>query len=153
MPDLIPEMHYHADLTADDVGTGPFGHRMNITVQGGEVSGERLKGKMVGAGGDWLLVCSDGYGRLDVRATFQTPDGAYIYMQYFGLLEMTPGVLGILGGGDQPTDYGEQYFFTAPRLETGDERYAWVNRTVFVGEGRVLPGPRVEYRVYRVANS
>ncbi len=28
-----------------------------------------------------------------------------------------------------------------------------LNQTVFVGEGRVLPGPRAEYRVYRVANS
>lgn len=31
------------------------------------------------------------------------------------------------------------------------ERYAWVNPTFFVGEGRVLPGLGVEYRVWRPA--
>ena len=67
----------------------------------------------------------------------------------FGLVELTA----VLGGGDTPTGYGDQYFFTQPRLETGDERYAWVNRTMFLGEGRLLPGPRVEYRVHhRVEN-
>jgi hypothetical protein len=66
----------------------------------------------------------------------------------FGLVELTA----VLGGGDTPTGYGDQYFFTQPRLETGDERYAWVNRTMFLGEGRLLPGPRAEYRVHRVEN-
>ena len=33
----------------------------------------------------------------------------------------------------------EQYYMrTHARLETGDERYAWVNRTLFVGTGRRL---------------
>ena len=60
-------------------------------------------------------------------------------------LEMTRmRVYGVL------TDYADQYFRSAPRLETGDPRYAWVNRTLFVAEGR-MPGVRgVEYRVYRV---
>jgi Protein of unknown function (DUF3237) len=35
--------------------------------------------------------------------------------------------------------------------ETGDPRYAWVNTTFFIGEGRVLPGLGVEYRVWRPA--
>jgi hypothetical protein len=57
-----------------------------------------------------------------------------------------------MGGGGTPTDYGEQYFVTSPRLETGDQRYVWVNRTVFVGDGRLVPAPEVDYRVHRVAN-
>jgi hypothetical protein len=150
MPTLVQELQYYADLTAADCGAGPFGQRMNITVTGGEVTGDRLKGTMTGAGGDWLLLGDDGFGRLDVRFTFRTHDDALIYVQYLGLLEVTPGVAAVLGGGDTATEYGDQYFFTHPRMETGDERYAWVNRTMFLGEGRVLPGPRVEYRVYRV---
>jgi hypothetical protein len=39
-----------------------------------------------------------------------------------------------------------------PRLETGDQRYKWVNQTQFLGQGRLVPGPTVEYRVYRVEN-
>lgn len=34
--------------------------------------------------------------------------------------------------------------------ETGDDRYAWMTQALWVGEGRVLPGPAVEYRLYRV---
>lgn len=51
-------------------------------------------------------------------------------------------------GGE--TGYGDQYFRTAPRMETGDPRYAWVNQSLFVGEGRVYPGLGVQYRVSRV---
>ncbi|MBM7808871.1 hypothetical protein JOD57_004708 [Geodermatophilus bullaregiensis] len=151
MPHLLPEFEYHADLEPHSIGPGPFGNRMEGTITGGEVRGERLKGRFVGAGADWLLVGSDGFGRLDVRATIQTVDGAHVYVQYPGLLELTPAILAIMGGGGTPTGFGDQYFVTTPRLETGDERYSWVNQTVFVGEGRVLPGPAVEYRVYRVA--
>jgi hypothetical protein len=52
--------------------------------------------------------------------------------------------------GTRSSDWTEHYFRTAPRLESGDSRYAWVNRTLFVAEGRLHPGPVVEYRVYRV---
>ena len=153
MPELVQEFEYYANLTPpQDVGPGPFGHRMSITVDGGEVTGERLKASLEGAAADWLLVGSDGFGRLDVRGTLHTVDGAFIYLQLLGLIELTPGIMAILGGGDTPTNFGEQYFFTNPRLETGDERYSWVNQTVFIGEGRLTPG-RVEYRVYRVANA
>lgn len=154
MPTLIKELEYHVELSGvDDVGTGPLGHRMIANVSGGEFVGDRLKATVVGAGADWVLLGADGFGRLDVRTTCRTVDGATLYLQYFGLLELTPGVLAIIDGADVPTQYGDQYFFTSPRIETGDERYAWVNRTMFVGEGRLLPGPRVEYRLYRVANS
>jgi hypothetical protein len=157
MPVLIPEFEYHANLDPpQDVGVGPFGQRLVVPVPGGELVGDRLKGSFVGSAGDWLLAGADGFGRLDVRATLETSDGALIYFQYFGLLELTPGITGVLEGGDTPTNFGDQYFFTNPRLETGDERYAWVNQTFFVGQGRLTPGPsgpRVEYQVYRLANS
>ena len=153
MPQLIQEFEYYAEFSAvHDVGSGPFGHRINISVGGGELAGERLKGSFVGAAADWLLLGPDGYGRLDVRATLQTVDGAYIYFQYFGLVELTPGIMSLLEGGDTPTNFEDQYFFTNPRLETGDERYLWVNQTMFVAQGRLSPG-RVDYRVYRVANT
>ena len=50
------------------------------------------------------------------------------------------------------TEYGEIYFMTAPRFETGDERYAWLNDLVCVGEGKRLT-EGVAYRVYAVVNS
>src|SRR5688500_14934894 len=119
MPELVQEFEYYADLQPHNIGPGPFGNRVEATDTGGGLSGDRLKGSFVGAGADWLLASPDGFGRLDVRATLQTVDGAFIYFQYFGLLELTPAVLAIMGGGGDPTNFGDQYFVTNPRLETG----------------------------------
>lgn len=153
MPKLIKEFEYLVDVgRIDDVGTGPFGQRVIGTRTGGQITGDRLKGTIIGPGADWSLVGQDGFSRLDERLTFKTVDGALIYVQDFGLVELTSATMDVINGGDTPTNFGDQYFFTNPRLETGDERYSWVNRTMFIGEGRVLPGPQVECRVYRVAN-
>jgi hypothetical protein len=143
------ECSYHATLKEPvPVGAGPYGTRLVFEVTGGSFEGKRLKGKILTGGGDWLLVGPDGWGRLDVRAQMITDDGAAIYVSYYGILEMNEKVQGAIAGGGG-TDYGDQYFRTNPRLECGDPRYAWLNHTMFVGEGRVLPGA-VEYRVYRV---
>jgi len=145
------ELTYHATLKEPVVvGLGPFGNRLFFEVTGGRVEGERLKGKVLAGGGDWLLVGPDGWGRLDVRAQFLTDDGAAIYASYYGLVEMNEKVQSAIGGASV-TDYGDQYFRTNPRFETGDPRYAWLNQGLFVAEGRIRLGPMVEYKVYRVS--
>ena len=149
---LIPEFSYTAELAAPQiVGPGPYGVRQVLPVTGGTVTGERLSGKAAIGGGDWILAGEDGYGRLDVRAQFITDDGAVIYMSYQGLVEVTEAAAAALGGGDSGTEFGDHYFVTTPRLESGDPNYAWVNQTIFVGQGRVTPGPVVEFQVFRVA--
>lgn len=148
--ELVHEMTYHAMLRPPlAVGDGPFGNRVFFDVISGEVEGPRIRGKFIGAGGDWLLVGSDGFGRLDVRAQIETEDGAVIYIQYFGLLEMNEKVQAAMNSALE-TDFDDQYFRITPRLETGDPRYAWLNQSVFVGEGRLYPGFAVEYRVFRL---
>lgn len=131
------------------VGGGPIGTRMVYEVSGGEVVGERLRGRVLG-GGEWALIAPDGFLRVDVRVQVETHDGAHIYVQYLGLLEMNDAVQRAVAANGG-TDFGDQYFFTNPRMETGDPRYAWVNTTFFIGEGRLRPGPGVEYRVWRPA--
>jgi hypothetical protein len=152
MLELIHEFDMHVEATSpDDVGAGPLGHRFIVNVTGGRVSGDRLRGSIIGASGDWILVTPDGFARLDVRTTVKTVDDAIIYFQYFGVAgPMSPGVQELLAGGGSPMDYGDVYFFINPRLETGDARYGWVNQTMFIGQGRLVPGPVLEYRVYRV---
>ncbi|MGH9004452.1 MAG: DUF3237 domain-containing protein [Acidimicrobiia bacterium] len=153
MPELVYEFSYHADLQGSIVGAGPYGQRVFAHVVSGTVEGDRLKGTLAPTGGDWLLIGPDGWGRADVRIQIVTHDGAVIYTQYHGFLELTPAIAAVLGGGGEPTAFEDQYFRTSPRLETGDERYAWVNQTMFVGEGRLSPVPAgvgVDYRVYRV---
>jgi hypothetical protein len=149
--DLAHEFTFNARLAPKvEVGDGPFGDRRVREVLGGEVSGKRINGTVGTGGSDWVLVGPDGWGRLDVRLTILTDDGAAIYVQYFGVIEYNEAALAA-NAGERSSDYGDQYFRTAPRLETGDPRYAWVNQTVFVAEGRLRPGPVVEYRVYRLA--
>lgn len=149
---LAYEFTYWASLKPPiQLGAGPFGTRLYNEVTGGEVEGERLRGRLLTGGGDWLLIGPDGFGRLDVRAQIETVDGALIYMTYQGLLELNDAVQRALGTG-AGTKYADHYFRASPRLESGDARYAWVNQTLFVAAGRLRTGsvPAVEYQVFRV---
>lgn len=144
------EFSYRAKLAAAvDVGQGPYGLRRVIEVTGGDFDGPRLRGEVLSGGGDWLLVGPDGWGRLDVRLQLRTHDGAAIYMQYTGVIELNEKIQRALTIGST-TDFPDHYARATPVLETGDARYAWVNRTIFVSEAR-FPAPGViEYRVHRV---
>jgi uncharacterized protein DUF3237 len=145
------EFGYRASLKPPlPVGPGPYGTRLFFEVTEGTFEGKRLKGKILTGGGDWLLVGADGFGRLDVRAQFVTDDGAAIYLSYFGLLEMNAKIQAVVADTKLGSDFGDQYFRTNPRFETGDPRYAWLNQTLFLAEGHFLPGRTVEYKVYRV---
>jgi hypothetical protein len=128
------------------VGRGPYGTRQIFDVTGGSFEGPRLRGRVLPSGADWLLIGDDGFGRLDVRATMETHDGALIYAYYGGILEINDLVLAA-GAGEREVDYGDFYFYTQPRYETGSEHYAWMNRIVAIAEGKVGPS-RVAYRVY-----
>jgi len=148
--ELVHEFTFTAVLAdAVPVGDGPYGTRRIREVVRGEVSGERIRGRVGSGGADWVLVGPDGWGRLDVRLTIHTHDDAHLYVQYVGVIEYTEAALAA-NAAARSSEYGEHYFRTAPRLETGDPRYDWVNRTLFVAEGRLHPGPVVEYRVHRV---
>ena len=142
---------YHADLKpAVVVGPGPNGNRVIVDVVGGTFEGPRLRGTILPSGADWLTVGPDGVVRLDVRATFLTEDGAHVYMHYHGISVPNEDATKKRAEGGA-TDFGDQYFMTAPRFETGDPRYSWLNAIIAVGEGRAGPG-WVEYRVYQVVN-
>jgi Protein of unknown function (DUF3237) len=148
--DLVHEFDFTAELAASvPIGPGPFGERRIREVLGGRVTGARIEGTVGSGGADWILTGPDGFGRLDVRLTIHTPDGAHLYVQYFGVIEYNEAARAA-NDGTASSDYGQHYFRTAPRIETGDPRYDWVNRSLFLAEGRIHPGPVVEYRVYRV---
>ncbi len=148
---LKPLVTIHADLKPfTDTGRGPYGSRLIFDVTGGHFEGAYLKGTILPSGGDWFLVDNEGVGHLDVRLTMETDDGARIYVQYYGVLVMDKEVNKALAQGKEP-EYGDTYFMTQPRFETGDARYKWLNRTVAAGEGRQLPGA-VEYRMFELVN-
>ncbi len=152
MIELKHLMTYRAELAQPvDVGVGPSGWRQIFDVTGGHFEGPRLRGKVLASGGDWLLVGDGGVGRLDVRATFETDDGAHIYLQYHGILIFNDHVTRALSEGVE-TQYGDTYFMASQRFETGHADYAWLNAVVALGQGRVLPSA-VEYRVFEVCNA
>ncbi len=148
---LVHEFTYTASLAAPLVlKNSPMsggGSRDIYQVTGGEITGERLNGKILG-GGEWALTIPDIHQRIDVRLNAVTDDGAYIYIQYFGMADINDKVMQALTNGTG-TDFSDQYFYTNPRIETGDERYYWLNNTFFIGQGRITEGLGVEYRVWR----
>ncbi len=111
---------------------GPQGSRMIVAVTGGTFEGPKMKGTVHGPGGDWLTMRADGSAKLDVRIMLKTDDGAEILMSYNGV-----GV----------TKDGGFQIRTAPLFETGDERYAWLNRVQAVAVGKPGKG-NVTYDVY-----
>lgn len=129
------------------VGTGPYGTRAIAEVAGGTFEGPRLNGVIRPPGADWVLVDGTGHGRIDVRLLFETDDGANVYVTYTGVLELNEAITAALAGALE-TQFGDNYFVTQVRFETGHERYAWLNHVVAIGEGRVLPD-QVQYRVFR----
>lgn len=145
-------MTYRAELRdAVAIGQGPSGSRRIVDVLGGTFDGPRLRGEILPSGGDWLMVGSDGVLRLDVRVTFLTDDGAYLFVQYRGINIPSEEARGKRAAGRE-TEFGDAYFMTSPRFETGDPRYAWLNSIVTLAEGRGGPG-WVEYRVYEAKNA
>ena len=71
---------------------------------------------------------------------------ARVVLRLSDVVKRYPGVLALNGG---ETQFEDHYYRTHVRMECGDERYQWVNRTLFVGEGRLESGGAV-YDVYRV---
>lgn len=139
---------YEFTLTAEldppqDLGQVPGGRRLCFGVRGGQVTGHRIHGKVLPGGSDWMLL-ADGWGGLDVRLQIQTDSGALINARYRGVLELTEAFT-----TGRETAYDDQYFRCAPELESGDPEFAWVNTSLFISRGRIVPGG-VEYEVCRV---
>jgi hypothetical protein len=121
---------------------------MYFEVTGGRAEGERFKADLLPSGGDWLVAGADGFGRLDVRIALQTDDGAWIYVEYPGLITLNDATMTALETSGS-TQFEDQYFRATPRFETGDERYSWLQTHVFLSVGRISNGG-ASYDVYRV---
>lgn len=114
-------------------GAAPGGIARTIPIVGGTVTG-RIEGEVMNLGADWQTVLDAGHAELDTRYALRTHDGAIIDVRNFGLRHGPPDVMARLAAGD-PVDPSLYYMRTHPRLACGDPRYAWVNRTIFVGTG------------------
>ena len=137
-----PVLSHVCDLEVElgpirEMGLGRAGRRHIIPIIGGTVSGPRINGRILNTGADWQTIFADGLAELDTRYAMQTHDGAVIDIRNFGFRHGSAEVLQAVARGET-VDPKSYYMRTQARLETGDERYAWVNRTLFVGSGSRL---------------
>tara|TARA_R110002072_G_scaffold232898_1_gene390343 strand:+ start:2125 stop:2589 length:465 start_codon:yes stop_codon:yes gene_type:complete len=134
-----PPLIHAFDLTVTlapimELGPGRAGQRRIIPITGGTVSGARINGRVMNLGADWQTVFAGGLAELDTRYALETDDGAVIEVINYGLRHGPADVMArVASGADvDPSDY---YMRTHCRLETGDPRYDWVNRSLFIGRG------------------
>lgn len=142
---------FRAEITlaeAQELGDTPLGRRRIIPITGGRFSGERLSGRVLPGGADWQVIRADGVADLDARYTLETSDGALIYVRNAGYRHGPAEVLKKLSAGES-VDPALYYMRTTPRFETGDARYAWLNRIVCVATGARRPSA-VELEVFEV---
>ena len=117
-----------------ELGATPLGRRRIIGITGGRFAGERLSGRVLPGGADWQVIRSDGVADLDARYTLETTDGALIYVRNRGYRHGPRDILDRLAAGES-VDPSLYYMRTTPLFETGDARYAWLNRVVCVASG------------------
>jgi hypothetical protein len=141
MPILVPEFSFGTELTIKDFRRGPYGHRQLVHGSGGGyLSGARINGQLMAPGGDWYLVGDDQCGHLDCRANIMTDDGVLIYLLYVGVLMHTPNLAPLFEGRTDAASPNAQYFFTTPRLETGDGVAGVAGRPCGLPGNRTPPG-------------
>ncbi len=128
---------FRAEITlapAQELGEAPGGRRRIIPITGGSFRGERLSGRVLPGGADWQVIRADGVADLDARYTLETSDGALVYVRNHGYRHGPADVLRQLAAGEE-VDPSRYYMRTTPLFETGDARYAWLNRLICVGTG------------------
>jgi hypothetical protein len=131
-----------------ELGDTPQGRRRIIGITGGRFSGERLSGRILPGGADWQVIRADGVADLDARYTLETADGALIYVRNRGYRHGPEEIIKRLSRGEI-VDANLYYMRTTPRFETGDARYAWLNRIVCVATGARRPRA-VELEVFEI---
>ncbi|MCY1391741.1 hypothetical protein D3C76_644300 [compost metagenome] len=116
----------------------PRGTRLVVELLGGQWEGERLKATMKNvAAADWALISPDGTLFIEVRCTLETHDGAFIQVSYEGRGAIGPEGLGAV--------------IAAPTFETGDPRYAWLNKVQAIGRGRKTSDDTLVYDFYEAS--
>ncbi|PYG26704.1 DUF3237 domain-containing protein [Pelagimonas varians] len=149
----VPSLHHSFSLRVElstpiEMGQGRGGQRRIIPIVGGVALGPEIKGKILNLGADWQTIYADGAACLDTRYALRTGDGAVIEIVNIGVRHGPETVLKRLTEGED-VDPNSYYMRTAARLETGSDRYSWVNHTLFVCAG-VRRADAVEIAYYKV---
>jgi len=134
------------------IGETPEGLRAVGYLKEGKVTGERLSGTVLAGAADWTVMRTDGVLRPNVKLIIITDDEAKILVTYDGFVDMGPEGYDIRLHGRKPAALHPR---TLVRMLTASPRYAWVNRSPFIGIGRLEfdPAPGViSYDIYEVTS-
>jgi hypothetical protein len=102
------------------------------------IDGDRIKGRVLPGGSDWLTLEPDGAISLDCRMVVQTDDKHLIGVSYRGLRHGPPDAMAKLNRGET-VDTSGFYHRVAILFDTSSEKYTWLNRILAIGKGRRLP--------------
>jgi hypothetical protein len=118
------------------IGPTPEGIRINWYwyPSEGVVTGPKLNAKVRLLGGDWMTIRRDGIGVMDVRATLETDDGAFLYVSYPGYFELGEDGYQRALEGRWPAQAPTR---TTPRFHASHPSYLWLNRLPCLGIGEV----------------
>jgi hypothetical protein len=120
------------------LGTTSVGRRIIQEFRSVGFQGERLRGTMTGrSGADWLTIDAAGHATMDIRVLLLTDDGAHVYVTLDGRADWSDGL-------------GRGAIFSTARLESGDERYQWVNHLPLVSKGAVVEGGGVAHELFEL---
>ncbi|MGH8670300.1 MAG: DUF3237 domain-containing protein [Burkholderiales bacterium] len=148
---MVLEKLFRAEITLaapHELGDTPLGRRRIINITGGRFTGERLSGRVLPGGADWQVIRSNGVTDFDARYTIETDDRVAIYVRHGGYRHGPPEVMKKLLEG-QEIDASLYYMRGSMLFETGEERYAWLNRIVCVTTG-ARRAKAVELEVFEV---
>jgi hypothetical protein len=134
-----------APIVAGDLG---YGTRRIIPILGGEVRGPDMNGTIFPCGADFQVIRPNGFTELEAKYAFQMDDGAIVYIENIGIRFGPKEALDRIARGEI-VDPALIYFRSAPKFETGAEKYRWLMENLFIGVGARHPD-RVELDVHQV---
>jgi hypothetical protein len=131
-----------------EMGLTAKGNRKIVPIIGGSFEGPGIKGVIVQGGYDWQLLRTDGVTEIDARYLLKTDDGALITIVNKGLRHGPADIMQRLAKGDvvDPSFY---YFRSVPFFETGETKYNWLTKNMFLANGIREPA-MVIIRVWKI---
>ncbi len=125
------------------------GRRQMILIkEGGKVSG-KLKGEVLPFGVDSQIIRPDGFTELVARYAIKLEDGNTIYINNVGIRRISDPEAAKQAAQGKIVDPKYVYFATIPTFETYNEKYKWMERSIFLCYATRLPD-KVLLKFYEV---